>query len=406
MKPSPPGLFSSLHAAVLRELVPPESSQYGSVLILDERSLSLIESAVKITDLTAVGIPLVENINISRQPLPKMPAVYLVQPTVANATLIANDFETNNDKYREAHIYLTDEETPSFMRAIGHSTVLKRKLRSMKMVRLDFICTSHQSYILQKPVTERPDEVLPTGLQRFFGANTTSMEVAINARKVAEGILNVLGCLGDRPTVRYQGGSHAAELVAGEAVRGMERILGKGDASRGASGTLLIVDRSLDAITPLLHQFTYESMLQDLRPTRDGLVVQEKWRGVLQAEQSRGRATVFDATYDWEAVRHEHVDVLRERLGKELQNTMEKSEAVKLHPETRAVEAKKMNVEEVLSRFSKKFQIFQIYQKKNPPTVWQCSPQPPTIPEEDALFEPSYGASHCTAEGDGGPTYC
>eukprot|EP01061_Rhynchopus_euleeides_P004352 TRINITY_DN135_c0_g1_i1.p1 TRINITY_DN135_c0_g1~~TRINITY_DN135_c0_g1_i1.p1 ORF type:complete len:459 (+),score=200.69 TRINITY_DN135_c0_g1_i1:66-1379(+) len=135
-------------------------------------------------------------------------------------------------------------------------------------------------------------------------------------------------------------------MVAGEVLRGVDRFLGKGTSPKAAGGTLLIVDRSVDAVTPLLHQFTYESMMHDVRPNRDGLAVKEKYSGILQTEQSRGRTTTFDATYEWDSIRHEHVDVLRGRLSKELQTTVEKSEAKKLHPETRDGDVKKLTVEE------------------------------------------------------------
>lgn len=35
-------------------------------------------------------------------------------------------------------------------------------------------------------------------------------------------------------------------------------------------GVLLVVDRSMDLFAPLLHEFTYQAMVHDLLPIKDG----------------------------------------------------------------------------------------------------------------------------------------
>ena len=35
-------------------------------------------------------------------------------------------------------------------------------------------------------------------------------------------------------------------------------------------GTLIVTDRAMDAVAPLLHEFTYQAMANDLLPIEDG----------------------------------------------------------------------------------------------------------------------------------------
>ncbi|KAJ9472246.1 putative protein transport Sec1a [Diplonema papillatum] len=330
---SAPGVFRALQKALLAELLPEDAGGLGVVLIVDEKGLTMLESVVKVVDLTRAGVPLVESLDRVRQPLPQMPAVYLVAPTAENARLINADWDANPDMYASCFVYAADDitETCSFVSILQTSHDLRYALRAVKQTKFTFMCQSQYSYTVNNSLDNDPLHPL----ERFFGQNSSTMEVSRSSRITAECIVNVLGCLGDRPMIRYQGDSGCAEQVAGDVFRTMNRVLGRGTPEQ-QKGVLLIVDRSIDVITPFLHQFTYEAMLQDVRPCDVELQVTEKYDTVLSVTQSGDRKTVLDVSNEyWNEIRNDHIDSLRKQIAQSLRETVAKSDASKLHPDLR-----------------------------------------------------------------------
>lgn len=87
-----------------------------------------------------------------------------------------------------------------------------------------------------------------------------------------QGISSVLLCLKRCPTLRYQGSSEMCKRLA-EGIRQMMAKEGKLFTTAYGSSTLdhsspnlvlLILDRRIDPITPLLNQWTYQAMLHEL----------------------------------------------------------------------------------------------------------------------------------------------
>eukprot|EP01059_Diplonema_ambulator_P026506 TRINITY_DN437_c0_g1_i1.p1 TRINITY_DN437_c0_g1~~TRINITY_DN437_c0_g1_i1.p1 ORF type:complete len:693 (+),score=227.06 TRINITY_DN437_c0_g1_i1:34-2079(+) len=332
--PTEPGLFRACQEFILRELLV-SSCKFGNVLIIDKPGIMVLESLVKVNDLTKAGVPLVDSIDMVRQPMPQMPAVYFVVPTPQNANKIVADWEKNAQMYQEAHIIILDEMSAAFRDNLARGRNLQSKLKSIKHLKLDFLCNSQHSYVLTKTIV---DWEQTTSLQRLYG-HGPSIEANRASNRIADGIVSVLANLGDRPTIRYQNGSHWAETIAGEVQRSMLRRLGPSEDGR-PSGQLLIVDRTFDLVTPLLHHFTYEAMLHDLQPQIHEVTISEKFSGVFTASQVQpngqpNKVTELDARDEtWQMLRYGHFDTIRRHVASEFKKTLG-SDAAKLHPDMR-----------------------------------------------------------------------
>ncbi|TFK85671.1 Sec1-like protein [Polyporus arcularius HHB13444] len=75
--------------------------------------------------------------------------------------------------------------------------------------------------------------------------------------------------------------------------------------------TLIITDRSMDTVAPLLHEFTYQAMANDLLPIEDGTTYRYKFQTQLGYEDKA--ATLSDADNVWTELRHMH---MREAIDK------------------------------------------------------------------------------------------
>lgn len=79
-----------------------------------------------------------------------------------------------------------------------------------------------------------------------------------------------------------------------------------------------MVDRSMDLVSPLLHEFTYQAMVHDLLPIRDGDKV--TYRTVLN-EGSHNEETkdmqITDLDKVWVEYRHLHMKDVLGKLGED-----------------------------------------------------------------------------------------
>ena len=80
--------------------------------------------------------------------------------------------------------------------------------------------------------------------------------------------------------------------------------------------TLFITDRSFDVAAPLLHEFTYQAMCNDLLPITDGTKYRYKFQSSSSVYEDMD-ATLSDADAVWTAIRHMH---MREAIDKLMQD--------------------------------------------------------------------------------------
>ena len=72
------------------------------VLVLDEKTIDIISSIMRVNDLLKCGITVHYLINQHRAPINDVPAIYFISPTLQNVESIINDIQ--NDNYSEFYI--------------------------------------------------------------------------------------------------------------------------------------------------------------------------------------------------------------------------------------------------------------------------------------------------------------
>ncbi len=108
-------LWSGLIDDVIRSV----NAQTGwKVLVVDHESMRIISAACRMFDIMEEGITrkhfpilillVVEKIDIDRQPLPKMDAIYLLTPKADSIDKLIKDFsDPKNPQYGFAHLFFT-----------------------------------------------------------------------------------------------------------------------------------------------------------------------------------------------------------------------------------------------------------------------------------------------------------
>ena len=337
----PPGLLDAVKAKLENEVFKAPSAQarqLGSVLVCDDCGLSILESAFKVNDLTRHGIPLVESLSLTtgvsggRQSLSRNPVIYFCRATVQNMERILEDWRPVNEHnprrdwttrpYLEAHIFFCSKATDDVTGLLVPHKFFLSHLRTCKEVSLDFLALEPHLYT----TNGKPD------LKTFFGKDTSASDMDTEAEEVANRIIDVVNTMGDTVTVRHhKQRAGVAQLVANKVVDAQKKRLGV----KQGTATLLILDRSIDPVAPLLHELTYQAMLLDVVPNDTTVVVRPdpsipsrarvKWQ-----EKERKPGVIDENDEIWCRLRHKHIADNGSVLSTEFQALISNSKALSL----------------------------------------------------------------------------
>ena len=220
-------------------------------------------------DLMECRVSTVENLATARQPLPELEAIYLVSPTAASVEQICKDFENeakNEAKplYNSVHLYFLTRVADEQMAKIKSCKNLLKRVKNFAEVNLDFLAKESHSFHLDMP----PKTCYRSLYNRTVNASSTSLIIANK-------LVTVCATLNEYPHIRYHSSSSPCTEIARIFHSQMNAFIanndtwwyhgGQGHAERDR-GTILLVDRADDPMTPVVHEFTYQAMCQDLLP--------------------------------------------------------------------------------------------------------------------------------------------
>lgn len=114
-------LMSMVRDIILSQVVDAVQPDSGwKVMVVDSAALHVISSCCRSFDISDRGVSLVENLAISRQPMPNTEAIYFVAPTLTNVELIKKDFaRRGRPKYAAAHVFFIDVCPDSVLSVLG-----------------------------------------------------------------------------------------------------------------------------------------------------------------------------------------------------------------------------------------------------------------------------------------------
>lgn len=228
------------------------------VLVMDRNSQAVISSILRVNDLLRCGITVHAIISAQRSPLPDVPAIYFVEPTVENVSIIIEDLQA--DKYESFYINFTLSINRELLEEFAKKVSLCGKGSKIKQVYdqyLDFIVTEPNlfSLDLQKTFT------------KFNNPQTSEDDIHIIARDIADGLLASLITMGSIPIIRCPKNG-PAELVATQLDLKLRDYISN---SRSLASqpiqqrpVLILLDRNLDLALMFSHSWIYQCMVSDV----------------------------------------------------------------------------------------------------------------------------------------------
>ncbi|KAK3353045.1 Sec1 family protein [Lasiosphaeria hispida] len=282
------------------------------VLVVDATTKQIIDNTVKEDDILNQNIANIELIEDRREPNPTMDAIYFLSPQPHILECLLADFERR--RYRKAFIVWAGILNPELGRRLQP---VRQQIAAVETLLVDFF--PRESHLL----TFRDPWSFP--VLYHPGCNDL---IAAHMKQLAQKIAAACITLGEYPKVRYYKPSqpiHEASVLCGHLARFVQKELDgykewdpEFPRQTGRpQGVLLITDRSMDLMAPLIHEFTYQAMAHDLLPLNElpkvtfHMTINE---GTATAEEKDMEITETDKV--WVENRHRHMkDTIDKLMG-------------------------------------------------------------------------------------------
>lgn len=289
------------------------TSQY-KVLVLDKYAKALINNVIPDGDIVQRDVSSIELVDERRNDQNYLEAVYIVKPTAYNIECIAADYTKVPTRYAGANIFFTAGLDANLERKV-HNSSIARYLRRMEQIFIDFTPLEHHTFTLGN------NNTLPC----FYNDQCMDL-VNSELRKTALQLVSVCTTLDEYPIIRFYEADNTnrpsrklpfmlAKIFQEELDNYARTHTNFPDPSEGRPRSVfLILDRSIDWCSPLLHEFTYQAAAYDLLPIKNWL----EYAYTENGEDKVGKVSERDP--EWVSLRHTHIasagGILRAKLDK------------------------------------------------------------------------------------------
>ncbi|KAG1825685.1 SLY1 protein [Suillus subaureus] len=257
------------------------------VLVLDQQTKDVLATVLRVQDLRDVGVTLHVQLHSLRPPLPDVPAVYFVAPTLDNVRRIAEDLD--KCLYESFHLNFVGplprallEELAASVASAGTGDLVEQVLDQY----LSFIAPSPSLFSLLSPLPPTtpssqagPSQAQPvTSYTLLNSPSSTEQQIEEEIERISNGLFSAVVTMGHVPIIRAPKGN-AAEMIAKkldikirDAILSASRTHGATSSlfAQDASGLsnlqrplLLILDRNVDLVSMISHGWTYQALVSD-----------------------------------------------------------------------------------------------------------------------------------------------
>jgi hypothetical protein len=266
------------------------------VLLVDRSSMKIVSASVRLFDVMEKGISVVEDVSVNRQPLSKLEAIYFLSPTSESVDALIRDFDPEVKKklmYAAVHIFFTSKLPDNLAQKIKRAKV-SSKIRTLRELNIDFL--SPESRVFHLGMQE--------SYGSFFGGSGGAQDLY---RTIAKRLTGVFCTLGEMPHIRYARSPVASSLAAATSDAFDE--LSSDDKAKLQKGddrpTLLILDRTIDTLAPVLHEFTYQAMIYDLCEIENECTYKYSYSN--GGKQITKEVLLDEYDFLWPKLRHMHI---------------------------------------------------------------------------------------------------
>ncbi|KAI1825284.1 Sec1 family protein [Xylaria intraflava] len=294
------------------------------MLVIDELSKKIIDNVAKEDDILNHNVANIERIEERREMNPTMDAIYLLSPQPHIVDCLIADLERH--RYKRSFLVWTAVLDPHLRRRLDGCAAAKQQIIGFETLSLDYF--PRESHL----VTFRDPWSFPV----LYHPACNGL-VKQHMQDLAQKITSLCVSLGEYPKVRYyrpKNPIHEASVLCSHLARFISEELDEyakwnpnfPPPSSRPQGMLIVTDRSMDLMAPLMHEFTYQAMAHDLLPIKDGdkttfhMTFNE---GTPEAEEKD--IQISDKDKVWVENRHQHMKDTIDKLMSDFQKFLDQN---------------------------------------------------------------------------------
>ena len=240
-----------------------------TILVVDNYSAKVLSSYLTMSDLLNRGIFTVELINNKRNRFPNYGVIYFISPTLKSINCLIEDFSNlKRPTYNRAYLFFTHRLPEELMDKLVTEGVIQRTVL-FKELNLSFF--SKEDVVF--------DFGWESGLKIFSCPEEREQKLI---QSLCDRLFTVLTTLNIYPYIQYQSNSKLCTQLSEK----IENIFLKNSFCKNLKreGILLITDRSIDATSPLLHDYNYRALCYDLMDVKNNTIELNNKKIVLSDE--------------------------------------------------------------------------------------------------------------------------
>lgn len=230
-------------------------------LILDDETTSIIAMVMSQTDIISKEVYLTERIdNLGNTGnYQHLKAIVFIRPTPSNITHIRALLATN--KYKEYHMFFSNVTGEDYLRQLAESDA-QQQIRTVNEYFADFYALTDSLFTFH----------IKHPLQLSKPQPQWSVNEKVAFQRTVQGLASVFASFKKKPEIRYSGSSDLCRNLGNELSRFMGDQRDLFNHPQNEAPLLLLFDRRDDPVTPLLLQWTYQAMVNELLGIHDNRV--------------------------------------------------------------------------------------------------------------------------------------
>ncbi|KAJ8767662.1 hypothetical protein K2173_018220 [Erythroxylum novogranatense] len=322
---------------MLRSAKRGDSKSAWKVLIMDKLTVKIMSYSCKMADITQEGVSLVEDIYRRRQPLPSMDVIYFIQPTKENVIMFLSDMSGKSPLYKKAYVFFSSPISKELVTHIKRDASVLPRIGALREMNLEYFAIDSQGFITDN---ER-------ALEELFAEDEECRNGDACLNVIASRLATVFASLREFPYVRYRAAKSldvatmttVRDLIPTKlAARVWDRLMQYKQKIEQFPQTetcdLLILDRSVDQIAPIIHEWTYDAICHDLLNMEGNKYVHEV---PSKAGGPSEKKEVLLEEHDpiWLELRHAHIADASVRLHEKMTNFVSKNKAAQIQQGSR-----------------------------------------------------------------------